>query len=270
MEFWKAILALLRRPRIGIPIALVAVVAAAVTFVLVPTHYVSRAFMVLSTPTSGGTLSQDPSKPTGLTNPLLNFNDGLKTTSGILIQALNTPDELAALGGGPKSSTTVTIDDGSTSPDLLSSSANGPFVYIEVEATSPQTTLNTVMKVQQKVRSELLDRQKALNAPPITYLTMVDVIPVSTPVTKATLKYQLTGVAFAMVLILGLGGVYSRDRIRETRRLKAPDDAGELAADPPTVRIAHHRGKTVVTVRNGSGLFSETLVQDPDSPHETV
>ena len=270
MEFWKAIWALLRRPRIGIPIALVALLAAGVTYVLVPTHYVSRAFMVLATPTGGGTLSEDPTKPTGLTNPLLNFNDGLKTTSGILIQAVNTPDELAALGGGPKSSTTVTISDGSTSPDLLSSSANGPFVYIEVDATSPRAAFTTVTKAQQKVRSELLDRQKALGAPPITYLTMVDVIPATTPVVKATLKYQLTGVAFALVLILGLGGFYSRDRIRETRRLKAPDDAGELTGDPPTMRIVHPRGKTVVTVRNGSGPFSGTLVEEPDTPHETV
>ncbi len=268
MEFWKSMWVLMRRRYVGPPVVLLAVLAAAVTFILVPTHYVSRSFMVLATPAGGGTLSLDPSKPTGLTNPLLNFNDGLKTTTGILIQAMNTPQELADLGAGPHSSTTVVINDGTSSPDLLSSSQNGPFVYVEGESTTPEAASEVVKKAQDKLRSELIDRQKALNAPPITYLSMVDVISPTTPVTKMTLKLQLTGVALLAVLLLGLGGAYARDRMRESRKMRAPDTVAELTRspgelDPPTVRIARAKDKAVLTVRG-------TLTDGPDVPHETV
>lgn len=274
MEFWKSMWSLLRRRYVGPPVVLLAVLAAAVTFILVPTHYVSRAFLVLATPAGGGTLSLDPSKPTGLTNPLLNFNDGLKTTTGILIQALNTPEELADLGAGPHSATTVTINDGSTSPDLLSSSQTGPFVYIEGESTSADAASQVVKKAQDQLRQQLIDRQKALNAPPITYLSMVDVISPTTPVTKMTVKLQLTGVALVLVLLLGLGGAYARERMKESRKLRAPDTVAELTRsprelDPPTVRIARAKDKAVLTVRGGDA-FSGSLPETPDAPHETV
>ena len=274
MEFWKSMWSLLRRRYVGPPVVLLAVLAAAVTFILVPTHYVSRAFLVLATPAGGGTLSLDPSKPTGLTNPLLNFNDGLKTTTGILIQALNTPEELTDLGAGPHSATTVTINDGSTSPDLLSSSQTGPFVYIEGESTSADAASQVVKKAQDQLRQQLIDRQKALNAPPITYLSMVDVISPTTPVTKMTVKLQLTGVALVLVLLLGLGGAYARERMKESRKLRAPDTVAELTRsprelDPPTVRIARAKDKAVLTVRGGDA-FSGSLPETPDAPHETV
>ena len=274
MEFWKSMWSLLRRRYVGPPVVLLAVLAASVTFILVPTHYVSRAFLVLATPAGGGTLSLDPSKPTGLTNPLLNFNDGLKTTTGILIQAMNTPEAVANLGAGPRSATTVVINDGSTSPDLLSSSQTGPFVYIEGESTSADAASQVVKKAQTELRQELVNRQKALNAPPITYLSMVDVIAPTTPVAKMTLRLQLTGVALVLVLLLGLGAAYALDRMRESRRLRAPDTVAELTRsprelDPPTVRIALAKDKAVLTVRGGD-VFSGTLSDDPDAPHETV
>jgi membrane protein implicated in regulation of membrane protease activity len=271
MEFWKSIWGLLRRRYVGPPVLLLAIVAAAVTYMLVPTHYVSRAFMVLATPAGGGTLSLDPSKPTGLTNPLLNFNDGLKTTTGILMQAVNTPEEMEALGAGPKTQTTVVINDGSTSPDLLSSSQNGPFIYIEGDSTTPAMASGVVLKAQQKIRAELVSRQEALNAPKSTFLTMVDVIAPTTPVSKMTTKLQLTGVAAVLVLVLGLGGAYARERLRESRRLRAPDNVAELTSspgelDPPTLRIARAKDKAVLTVRGDT--FSGTL--GDDTPHETV
>ncbi|GAA3437139.1 hypothetical protein [Kutzneria kofuensis] len=122
---------------------------------------------------------------------------------------MNTPQELADLGAGPHSATSVVINDGSTSPDLLSSSQNGPFVYVEGESTTPEAASAVVKKAQDKLREELVARQKALNAPPITYLSMVDVISPTAPVTKMTVKLQLTGVALLLVLLLGLGGAYA-------------------------------------------------------------
>jgi hypothetical protein len=271
MEFWKSLWGLLRRRYVGPPVVLLAVLAAAIAFLLVPTHYVSRAFMVLATPAGGGTISMDPNKPTGLTNPLLNFNDGLKTTAGILIQAVTTPTAQAELGMGPHSPTTVLINDGSTSPDLLSSSQTGPFVHIEGDSTTPEAASQIVKKTQDKLREELVNRQKALNAPPITYVTIVDVIAPTTPVSKMTLKLQLTGAALVLVLVLGLGGAYALDRMRESRRLRAPDTVAELTSspgelDPPTLRMARAKDKAILTVRGDA--FSGTL--NDDTPHETV
>jgi hypothetical protein len=92
MEFWKTILGLARRKFIGLPLLAVALGTAALAYFLVPAHYVSTTTMVLTTPTGGGTLSQDPTKPNGLTNPLLNFDEGLKTAATIVIHAMNTPE----------------------------------------------------------------------------------------------------------------------------------------------------------------------------------
>jgi hypothetical protein len=139
---------------------------------------------------------------------------------------------------------------------------------VEGESTTPDAASGIVKKAQEKLREELIDRQKALNAPPITYLSMVDVISPTAPVSKMTLKLQLTGVALLAVLLLGLGGAYARDRMRESRKLRAPDNVAELirppgALDPPTVRIALAKDKAVLTVRG-------TLTDGPDVPHETV
>ena len=80
--------------------------------------------MVLTTTEYGGTESQDPAKPTELTNPMLNFNDSLTTTSAILIEAMNTKAVAKQLGVA--GSTALVIDDGRTNPDLLG--LNGPFI----------------------------------------------------------------------------------------------------------------------------------------------
>ena len=246
MDFWKVILGLARRRYVGPPILVVAVGLAALAYLLTPAHYLSNTTMVLSIPTTGGTLSQDPTKPTGLTNPLLNFGDGLKTTSAILIQAMNTLEVAHELGvGGP---TKITINDGSGNPGLLG--VSGPFVYIEGEGASAEAARNVVLLAQQRVRDELLNRQKALNAPPVTYITMVDVVPVSTPEVKRGEQLQTAGAALALTLIFGLAGAYAADRILRRRKddesaelvEPAPTDVNPQAVDPATVRftpVAH-------------------------------
>src|SRR5256885_5993449 len=132
MDFWKAILGLARRKYVGLPILAVAILIAALAYLLTPARYMSSTTMVLSIPTSGGTLSQDPTKPTGLTNPLLNFGDGLKTTSAILIQAMNTPEVATEVGVG--GSTKITINDGSGNAALMG--VTGPVVVIPGESSS--------------------------------------------------------------------------------------------------------------------------------------
>lgn len=241
MEFWKAILGLIRHRFVGPPILVLAVAAAGVAYLMTPAHYLSSTTMVLTTPTSGGTLSQDPTKPTGLTNPLLNFDDGLKTTSAILIQAMNTPEVKRELGvdGGPS---TLLIDDGSSNANLLG--VNGPFVYLEGESTSAGEAREVVLRAQQRVRDELVNRQKALNAPPTTYITMVDVVPPSMPEVQRGDQMQIAGAAAVLVGVGGLLGAYGAQRLLAARRRRYPEEPAGVPLDPQplpdpaTVRFA--------------------------------
>ena len=133
MEFWVTIAGLVRRRRVIVPALLVAVALGAAMYVTTPVTYVSSTTMILTTTEYGGTESQDPAMPSDLVNPMLYFNDSLKTTSAILIEAMNTKEVATQLGAlGP---TTLCVDDGRTNPNLLG--LNGPFLYIVGESTSP-------------------------------------------------------------------------------------------------------------------------------------
>jgi len=232
MEFWNAIVGLMRRKAVGIPIIMLSVLAGALVFLATPVDYMSSTTMVLTTPASGGTLSQDPQRPTGLTNPLLNFDNGLKTTSAILIQAMNTPEVAKELGvaGGP---TKLTVDDGSTNPNLLDT--NGPFVYIVGVSTSPSAAKNIVVMAQARMRTDLIERQRALNAPPITFITMVDVVSPSAPTVTEAKKFKLGGVALAVVFLGALTTAYTAARLRADRRRR-----GRIAVDEDASAAESH------------------------------
>ncbi len=228
MDFWKTVLGLIRRRSVALPLLAAAVVLAALGFFLTPTKYISSTTMVLTTPTGGGTLSQDPAKPTGLTNPLLNFDEGLKTAATIIIHGMNTPATQETLGLDKDGGTKLTIDDGRSNLDLLGK--DGPFVYIEGESSSASTAHDLVVAAQGLVRAELENRQKALGAPPTTFIKLVDVIPPSTPEASMAGKYQIAGIAFVLALVLGLAGAYTALRMRQRRLPGTPDT---VVPDPP-------------------------------------
>jgi hypothetical protein len=235
MDFWKSILGLIRRRYIGIPILAASIVVGALAFLFSPNRYTSSTMLVLTTPTSGGTLSQDPSKPTGLTNPLLNFDDGLKTTSAILIQAMNTPEAFRELGA--EGASKLTVNDGGGNPELFG--VNGPFVFIEGESSTGEQARALVQRAQQRVREELLNRQKALNAPPSTYITMVDVVAPSAPEIQRGEQLQIAAAALVLTIVAGLAGAYGAHRILAARRDRTPPSppADRNAADPSTIRF---------------------------------
>jgi hypothetical protein len=221
MEFWKVIRALIRRKVLIFPLLVTAIMLGISGYFLTPLKYQSSATMVLVTPAFGGTLSQDPAHPTDLTNPLLNFNDNLKTASAILIHAMNTRDVAAGLGAldGP---TSVTIDDGRTSPDLILNS--GPFVYIAGESTSSAQARDVVMRAQKRIRQELVERQKELGAPPETYITLDDVVPPADPEPTRSDRIKVGGGAFALSLLMGLSAAYAWQRLGAERPRGNPDN----------------------------------------------
>ncbi|MGV9324347.1 hypothetical protein [Streptosporangium sandarakinum] len=225
MDFWKAVFALVKRRFIGPPLIVLSFAAAALAFHLVPTTYVSTASMVLTTPATGGTLPADPTRPTGLTNPLLQFSDGLRVTAGILILSMNTPEVAAELGLVKGGTTEITINDGRTNPDLLGISTNGPFVYVEVRSRSAAEAQKVVVKAKQRIRKELLTRQQALRAPRSTFISVVDVVPSSTPEAKVTSRLMAAGGVLFAVLAVGFGVAYGVTETRAGRRRRAADPA---------------------------------------------
>lgn len=218
MRFWRTILGLARKKVVGPPVVIAAIGLALAAYFLMPSRYVSTASMVLTVPATGGTLETEPQSRTGLTNPLLQFNDALRTTAGILILATNTRDVYAELGAPENGPTAVVVNDGRTNPDLLGISTNGPFVYVEVESDSPATVREVMRKAQLRVRLELAKRQTALDAPISTHIGIMDVMPPTTP--RASIGDRLAAAGFGGVLgvVGGLGLAYAVQRIRSTRR----------------------------------------------------
>ncbi len=217
MEFWSTTLGLLRLKRVVIPAVLIALTLGALAYVGTPNSYTSSTTMVLTTTEYGGSESQDPSQPTDLTNPMLNFNESLRTTAGILISAMGTRDVATQLGAtGP---TVLVVNDGRTNPDLLG--LNGPFVYIVAKSTSREAAARVVKQAQALMRTKLKEWQSSLGAPEKTFVSLVDVVPPSTPEVDRGQAVKLGMVAFLFGLLLSLGIAYFGHQRRTRRRARA-------------------------------------------------
>ncbi|GAA0968093.1 hypothetical protein GCM10009555_012890 [Acrocarpospora macrocephala] len=231
MDFWKIILSLTARKLVGPPLVLLSLAVAAATFYFVPVHYTSNVLMVLTTSAKG--VSTDPTKPAGLTNPLLQFTDGLKTTASIMIQSMNAPDIRRSLGapvGGPVD---LVIDDGRTNPDLLDLS--GPYIFISVDAPTAEQAKSVVDKTQALIRSQLDTRQKGLGAPRSTFITVAEVVPVSVPELQLGGKWQGAIAAFVLTLAGTFGLAYAVVRSRLPKRPTVRTVARPTRADPVVV-----------------------------------
>ncbi|MFB4289024.1 hypothetical protein ACBI99_15385 [Nonomuraea sp. ATR24] len=212
-----------------------AIILALAGYFLMPSRYVSTASMVLTVPATGGTLETERREKPSLTNPLLHFNDALRTTAGILILATNTPEVAAEIGVTEDGPTSVTVNDGRTNPDLLGISTNGPFVYVEVESTSPQVVRDVMRKAQQRVRLELAKRQVDLEAPVSTHIGILDVMPASSP--RAVVSDRLMAAAGGGLLgvLAGFAVAYAIPRLRPAARrepLPAPEPEAAPAPAP--------------------------------------
>lgn len=245
MEFWKTIGGLIRRLYVALPVLMVAVAAAALASYLTPLQYQSTTFLVLTTPTSGGTLERDPSQPVGETNPLLQFNESLRTTAEVLIHSVNTKDAHRRLGVTEDGPAKLVVDDGRTNPDLLGS--DGPFIYIEVTSPSAREAGDIVRRADQRIRDELVARQEALGAPPSTFISLTYVVAPTPAVAVIADKLEVGGIALVAALVLGLAVAYLIEQIRLGRRRphavferapEGPDDRREVAAELPDRQMA--------------------------------
>ncbi|TQS20213.1 hypothetical protein [Microbispora hainanensis] len=249
VEFWTTIAGLLRKWSIGLPLLAVSILAGTATFFVAPTRYEADTSLVLATPVNGGVYSRDPNRPLPRGNPLLQFNDALKTAASIVIQSMNTQDVWTQLGAPKDGPTTITIDDGRSNPRVLDIS--GPYIYIRVVAPSPETASSVLTKAQRRVRDELTGWQQTLGAPPSTYLTVANIVPPSKPEAMISTRWQLGIGVGLLVACAGLGLVYALTRrggrplLRDAPpfpRDPAPpfprDPAPPAAAAPPAVPAA--------------------------------
>ncbi|WP_327586236.1 hypothetical protein OHA25_03825 [Nonomuraea sp. NBC_00507] len=242
MEFWKAVLGLLRRILIGPPLILLSILVGVGVYAVLPVSYTADVSLVLATPVNGGTVSTDKTKQ-GLTNPFLSFNDALKTGASIVILSMNTQDVWTQLGAPKDGPTEITIDDGRTNPNVLDIS--GPYIYIRVESESPGQASAVLMAARDRVATELYKWQKALGAPANTFITSTDIVPPSTPEADYSMNWQGAIGGGLLCLVLGLGiayGVMIRRAGAQPKPLEQPEPAAPVAAPvavsvPPPVPV---------------------------------
>lgn len=215
VDFWGAILVLLRRWYVALPVFLLCLGSARLVYDSVPVRYASTSVMVLTAPTNGGTLYGGPEVPTSITNPLLNFAAGLNTTGAVLVQALNSSAVVNQLTASVGPGTSYQVTNGSTNPELMVSS---PFLYIEGESTSAARARDIVVRVAQRARDELATEQKTLDAPPSTYITIAEFVPPTTPQLQQGGKLRALIAALLISVLASLTATFAAESIFEARR----------------------------------------------------
>jgi hypothetical protein len=230
-----------RRWYLAVPAFLLTLVAAAALYVMTPNHFVSSEVLVLTAPVNGGSVAPAKNgKPqVTTTNPLLNFDQGLGMSAALLIQSLNSPDTLAAIGAPPGGSTTVQVSNGSTNPEDVNS---GPFVFVSVDTTSPAGATSIAKAIGDQARKQLLARQEALGAPPSTYITVGTVVPPTTPTQEHKSKTRAAAAFLAVGVILSLSAAYGGESYAQYRRRRAGGN-GSVPALPSLSRLLRRRAR---------------------------
>lgn len=251
--FARTVLGLLRRPRVVVAAALVAITCAAGVGVLVPLTYTSSSTLLLATTANGSVVSSD-GEPLDIENPLLGFDERLKGTVQFLVQSLKTPAAAAEMGAPKGGPTTIAITAVSDDPTLLGTEA--PFLFIDAESVSSDQAVETVRRATDRVREELVTRQRLLEAPATTFVTLTEVVPPSAPAAQLGSKVQYVGVAGLFGFAAVLGGIYLCGRLDEAksrwRRSVIGDRVATNGHGTPAVLAAAAFGP-VPAAGNGAG-----------------
>ncbi|MBO3746969.1 hypothetical protein J5X84_12905 [Streptosporangiaceae bacterium NEAU-GS5] len=236
MGFWKTIAGLAWKWTVGLPLLALSLLAGVLAYTTASAHYRADTSLVLATPVNGGVVSKDPTKPVGVGNPLLQFNDALKTAASIVIQSMNTQDVWTQLGAPENGPTKITIDDGRSNPDVLDIS--GPYIYIQVDSNSAATVTTVLANTQKRVRQELINWQKALGAPPTTFLTVTYIVPPSRPEVQNAPKIEMAALVTLLIAFGGLCIGYWLVRRRSPRLSISSPKPPQATTAPPVVRPA--------------------------------
>lgn len=227
MDFWKTIKVLLRRWYVALPVLVLSLGTAGVVFATVPPQYESTGTDLLTVPKAGATVTNDPSKPAGIINPLLAFDASLTTTAQLLTQVLLDPAVYAQLTGGNENIECKAGDGG----------LRGPFVQVVCTAPTPASSKKTVENAFARLSTELVDRQKKLGAPEATFINVEQVV----APTEATLlvggKLRAAGAALALGLAASLTSAFMIESFMQRRKSKASkeksDSEPQWPKEPP-------------------------------------
>jgi len=205
VDFRQTITTLGRRWYVAIPVFVLVVGIIGLITVSTKHQYESTGTVVLREPSlaqSGG------AKGGGPPNPMLSFPDSLTTDAELLVQSLNSPSSAAAiaqLGGG---NATFLASNGNL---------NGPFIMVTADSLTAAPAAKTVALAFKFAGDELAQREKALGAPPISYIVLDNVVPPTDPALKIGGKSRLALSALIMALaatltVTFLADVYLRRR----------------------------------------------------------
>jgi hypothetical protein len=219
MDLWRTLSVLVRRWYLVVPTFLLAIGIAAAIYASTPKRFVSTSVLLLTTPPTGASTPREPGTTNPITNPLLNFGPGLNTSATILIQALSTPETAAALGVSAGSDTQYKVNSGSDNAELLTS---GPFVFIEGESSSEAEAKSVVARLVERAHQELENRQRGLEAPVDTFITMTEVMPPTTPKAEGGSRVRAAAAAGALGVMASLAMAYGVESYSESRRRRQP------------------------------------------------
>jgi hypothetical protein len=218
MDFWQTVLVLGRRWYVTVPAFLIAVGAAAGIYMTIPVTYTSTAVLVFTAPPSGGSLPADPKQPNAISNPLLNFDQGLNNAAAVVIQALNTPEVALQLGAAPGGDPAYKVTNGSTNQQ--EQIVAGPFVFVEGDSRDPKAAHDIAQRAVDRVRSELASRQKILDAPPPTYIVADVAVQPTTPQAQKGSKMRSAAVTVGIGGIAALSAAFCVESYSQWRRRK--------------------------------------------------
>ncbi|OLR90796.1 hypothetical protein [Actinokineospora bangkokensis] len=232
MDFWKTVGVLLKRWPVALAVFGITLGIAGAAFAAVPTEYESKGLVILTVPTSGATVTNDPAKPAGQVNPLLAFDGSLQVTSQLLVQTLNDPKIVEQLAG---QGATADYQAGDGSLD-------GPFIMVIADGTSPDEAQRTVSLAFDRVREELTKRQTGLGAPTSTFINMENVVAPTPAEPKIGGKVRAAGAAFALGVAASLTSVYMLESRSRSRARRGTGKAGraveraEVVVEPEPTR----------------------------------
>lgn len=227
MDFWKTIKVLLRRWYVALPVLVLSLGTAGVVFASVPPQYESMGTDLLTVPKAGATVTNDPSKPAGIINPLLAFDASLTTTAQLLTQVLLDPAVYAQLTGGNENIECQAGDGG----------LRGPFVQVVCTAPTAESAKKTVENAFARLSLELVERQRKLGAPEATFINVEQVVAPTEAALLVGGKLRAAGAALALGLAASLTSAFMIESYLQRRKpkpaKKKSDSEPQWPKEPP-------------------------------------
>ncbi|MBB5800604.1 capsular polysaccharide biosynthesis protein [Saccharothrix ecbatanensis] len=225
MDFWGAVRTLRRRWYIALPAAVTAVAVALGVFLSIPTRYQSTGVMLLTSPATGGTFSENTSPDDVVrVNPLLSFDGSLITTSQILAQLLADPKTRKDSLG---------IDEDSTDTFVASAGPNGPFLFVTADSGSPEGAEAMITTVMDFAAKELDKQQTALKAPESTFIKSQVLVNATAAEAQIGGKVRYAGAAFVLLMLLTTAATFGGDSVLNQLRRRREGREGASSPPPP-------------------------------------